>query len=95
MHNVPKGAESHFRLVIVSSQFGGLSTLKVKIKFESFVTFLTIPTFQRHQLVNTVLKEDYTEVHAMAIEVYSPDQWEQMDGNSDVQSPNCRGGSKL
>lgn len=77
MHNVPKGAESHFRLVIVSSQFGGLSTLK------------------RHQLVNTVLKEDYTEVHAMAIEAYSPDQWEQMDGNSDVQSPNCRGGSKL
>ncbi|KAK5650057.1 hypothetical protein RI129_001086 [Pyrocoelia pectoralis] len=28
MHNVPKGAETHFKVVVVSDQFNGLSLIK-------------------------------------------------------------------
>lgn len=30
MHNVPKGAETHFKVVVVSNKFEGLSLLEVK-----------------------------------------------------------------
>lgn len=30
MHNVPKGAETHFKVVVVSDQFDGLALIKVK-----------------------------------------------------------------
>ncbi|KAJ6217443.1 hypothetical protein RDWZM_008600 [Blomia tropicalis] len=77
MHNVPKGAETHFRLVVVSQQFDRLDTLK------------------RHRLINNILKDYFTELHALAIETYTPSQWSQMDFCSTLKSPNCRGGSKF
>lgn len=30
MHNVPKGAETHFKVVVVSDKFDGLPLIKVK-----------------------------------------------------------------
>lgn len=33
MHNVPKGAETHFKVVVVSDKFEGLPLLKVCIIF--------------------------------------------------------------
>lgn len=31
MHNVPKGSETHFKVVVVSKQFEGLPLIKVNI----------------------------------------------------------------
>lgn len=30
MHNVPKGAETHFKVVVVTDKFNGLSLIKVE-----------------------------------------------------------------
>lgn len=30
MHNVPKGAETHFKVVVVSEKFSGLPLIKVR-----------------------------------------------------------------
>lgn len=51
--------------------------------------------FQRHRLVNQILKDDFSQIHAIAIEAYTPEQWSQMDSKSDLHSPKCKGGSKL
>ncbi|XP_068180405.1 bolA-like protein 1 [Antennarius striatus] len=75
MHAVPPGSESHFRVLVVSSQFEGL------------------PLIKRHRLVNDALKEELnTCVHALAIQVKTPDQW----GSNPTlaKSPPCMGGSK-
>lgn len=39
MHNVPKGAESHFKVLVVSDKFQDLALLKVKC------IFISIPTY--------------------------------------------------
>lgn len=31
MHNVPKGAETHFKVVVVSEKFNGLPLIKVRL----------------------------------------------------------------
>lgn len=33
MHNVPKGAETHFKVLVVSEQFDGLPLIKVTTSF--------------------------------------------------------------
>ncbi|XP_046919638.2 DNA-binding transcriptional regulator BolA [Dermatophagoides farinae] len=77
MHNVPRGSETHFRVVIVSKKFDGLNAL------------------QRHRKVVKVLREEFQNIHAMAIEAYTPIQWEMdLNGKSDCRSPRCLGGSK-
>lgn len=49
---------------------------------------------QRHRAVNKVLNDELAgPVHALALHVYSPVEWQQLH---DVPtSPACRGGSKL
>lgn len=50
--------------------------------------------YQKHQLVNKALHNLFDHFHALAIEAYTPDQWAQMDGQSNARSPKCLGGSK-
>lgn len=42
MHNVPKGAESHFKVLVVSDKFQDLALLKVKRVFISKICILII-----------------------------------------------------
>lgn len=47
----------------------------------------------RHQLVYSILKDELAgEVHALAIHVYTPEEWSKQPQVS--ASPNCMGGSK-
>lgn len=48
--------------------------------------------FQRHRLVNDILKEELqTGVHALSIVAKTPKQWEDSDKIVE-SSPNCKGG---
>ena len=78
MHNVPKNSETHFKVVVVSTQF---DTIKSPIQRHRLV----------HGALEEELKHP---VHALSIVAKSPSQWESMiaAGKSIPPSPNCRGG---
>ncbi|OZB05890.1 MAG: BolA family transcriptional regulator [Idiomarina sp. 34-48-12] len=49
---------------------------------------------QRHRAINKCLKDELAgPVHALALHVYSPFEWQQL--HEVPSSPACRGGSKL
>lgn len=76
MHSGP-ATDSHFKLVVVSSQFDSLNAVK------------------RHQAVYRLLQEELSgSVHALALHLYSPGEWQEMASDAPV-SPQCRGGSKI
>ena len=78
MHNVPKNSETHFKVVVVSSQFE-------KIKS---------PLQRHRLIHGALEDELYHPVHALSIVAKSPSQWEAMvsAGKSIPLSPSCRGG---
>ena len=78
MHNVPKNSETHFKVVVVSSQFD-------KIKS---------PIQRHRLIHSALEEELNHPVHALSIVAKSPSQWESMiaAGKSIPPSPNCRGG---
>lgn len=48
---------------------------------------------QRHRTINKVLADELAgPVHALALHVYSPNEWQQLQ--QIPESPACRGGSK-
>ena len=75
-HNVPAGSESHFKLVLVSDDFKGLSMVK------------------RHQKIYAILSDEMAEkIHALAIHVYTAEEWQAQHGETPM-SPPCLGGGK-
>ncbi|AXS84984.1 MULTISPECIES: BolA family transcriptional regulator [Marinobacter] len=65
-----------------------------------FKVTLVSPEFEgqmrvrRHQAIYKVLAEELEgEVHALALHLYSPEEWE-ASGQVAPESPNCMGGSK-
>ncbi|MBW4936125.1 BolA family protein [Marinobacter sp. F4206] len=65
-----------------------------------FKVTLVSPEFEgqmkvkRHQAIYSVLADELAgEVHALALHLYSPEEWEAA-GYSVPESPNCMGGSK-
>lgn len=73
-HAGPPGRESHFRVRVVSDAFEG----KLRV--------------QRHRQVNGLLQDIIGPggVHAMALELYTPAQWQERQGVG-VDSPECAG----
>uniref|UniRef100_A0A3F2YVG0 BolA n=1 Tax=Anopheles culicifacies TaxID=139723 RepID=A0A3F2YVG0_9DIPT len=61
MHNVPKGSETHFKVLVVSQQFEGLPL----IKRHRLV----------NEIVKTQLAGDF--VHALSIVAKTPLQWDE------------------
>ena len=75
-HNVPRGSETHFRVVLVSPAFEGRRAVA------------------RHQQVYAVLAEELRGgVHALALHTWTPEEWQQREGQS-PESPPCMGGSR-
>lgn len=71
-HRVPKGSETHFRVVAVSKAFVNLSRV------------------QRHQKVYDVLHDELkTSVHALALELLTPDEWQARGEKALRSSPPC------
>jgi stress-induced morphogen len=76
-HNVPRGSETHFKVVLVSPAFEDLGRVA------------------RHRLVFDALAEELkTGVHALALTLRTPDEWETEAGSTVLVSPPCLGGSK-
>ena len=76
-HNVPEGAESHFKVVMAATVFEGLMAVK------------------RHQKVYATLAEELAgSVHALALHLYTPEEWQAKHGGA-PESPDCLGGSKV
>lgn len=46
MHNVPKGAESHFKVLVVSDKFQDLALLKVKRIFVPICTYFVMFSYR-------------------------------------------------
>lgn len=92
MHNVPKGAETHFKVVVVSNKFQGVPLIKVTRDLKLTHEVYSCIRFQRHRLVNDLLKEELNSgVHALSIVAKSPDQWDNSEKIVEP-SPKCRGG---
>lgn len=73
-HNVPDGAESHFKVVAVSEAFVGARAV------------------QRHRMINDILALEFAEgMHALAIHVYTADEWHSRFQQAPM-SPPCAGG---
>ena len=74
-HNVPDGAESHFKIVAVSEEFAGKRLI------------------ERHRMINELLASEFAGgMHALAIHVYTADEW-QTRFNQAPMSPPCARGS--
>jgi BolA protein len=71
MHAGP-ASESHFKLVLVTDQFAGMTAVK------------------RHQTVYRILRDELAgPVHALALHLYSPEEWASRSGVP--ASPDCAG----
>lgn len=67
------------------------SHFKVVVVCEQFAGMRLL---QRHRAINKVLADELAgPVHALALHVYSPEEWEQLQRVPD--SPACRGGSQF
>lgn len=77
-----------------SHKHGGPATeshFKLTMVAEKFTSLTRV---KRHQHVYALLAEELANgVHALALHLYSPSEWEQGEG-SVPPSPDCRGGSK-
>ncbi len=79
MHNVPKGSETHFKVVIVSPRFEGLSAVR---RHQLVYAALSDEMGK---------KTSHGGVHALAITSRTPGEWtEQPVAN---ESPKCLGGN--
>ena len=70
-HMHSRGAESHFKAIVVSEAFASLSRVR------------------RHQAVYAALGELMTQFHALALHLYTEQEWQ---GQAPA-SPTCKGGS--
>ncbi|ELU17016.1 hypothetical protein CAPTEDRAFT_118429, partial [Capitella teleta] len=61
MHNVPKGSETHFKVIVVSDAFGSKAALQRH-------------RMVNHTLEEEVQKKG---VHALSIVAKTPDQWQE------------------
>jgi len=76
MHNVPKGSETHFKVIIVSEKFKEMKNLIQR----------------HRAVNDTLAEELSSGVHALSIVAKTPEQWEKMSNNDIDPSPKCRGG---
>ena len=74
-HQHHRGLETHYKAVIVSEGFAGLSPVR------------------RHQAVYAALGGLMSEVHALALHAYTPEEWRAHQAAPD--SPVCRGGGRI
>ena len=77
-HNVPKGSESHSRLVIASQKFEGQSRIQRQRMVNEVLKDLMAPG----------------GIHALTQKTLTPQEWRELGTSSDFVSPNCLGGSK-
>jgi BolA protein len=85
-HSVPKGSETHFKLVLVSNKFTGLNP----VQRHRLVYSLLKPEMRSTPEDN----QNYHKIHALSIVAKTEAEWEKEKGSIDLTSPRCLGGSK-
>ena len=78
--------ESHMHNVAPGSE----SHFKVTIVSDVFNDEMLI---KRHRRVNQTLADELQQIHALALHTFTPDEWEQRQGQVEP-SPRCRGGGR-
>jgi BolA protein len=78
--------ESHMHNVAPGSE----SHFKVTIVSESFADQMLI---KRHRMVNSALRQELQQIHALALHTLTPKEWQERGGQV-AASPKCRGGGK-
>eukprot|EP00127_Corallochytrium_limacisporum_P005399 Clim_evm11s204 gene=Clim_evmTU11s204 len=78
MHNVPRGSETHFKLVIVSDKFDGVPRIQRHRKVNGL-------------LKEEMNKGINGGIHALSVIAKLPTEW---DGQPVDPSPSCLGGGK-
>ena len=76
MHNVPKGSETHFKVLVVSDSFDGQNRLARHRAVNKLLT---------DEMENG-------PVHALSILAHTHAEWEQKGKPEIDPSPKCRGG---
>jgi BolA family transcriptional regulator, general stress-responsive regulator len=69
---------------------GSESHFKVVLVADQFADMRLL---DRHRQVNHVLQAELTQIHALALHVYTIAEWEQTQATA-PSSPTCRGGAK-
>jgi len=78
MHSVPKGAQTHFKVIVVSEAFAGRSLVaRHRLVNEACASLIGKPG----------------GVHALSIHAHTPAEWSARGGEVPA-SPPCLGGSK-
>ena len=78
-HNVPKGSETHFKVVVVSEEFNGVKS----------------PVARHRMVNAALAEQLEGPVHALSIVCKTPEQWQDMVDQGNVAipaSPACAGG---
>ena len=78
--------ETHMHNVPADSE----SHFKVTIISDEFEGKMLVA---RHRQINSILKEEISQIHALALHTMTPDEYFQKSGKS-PESPQCEGGSK-
>ncbi|MFT5503431.1 MAG: BolA protein [Gammaproteobacteria bacterium] len=78
--------ESHQHNVAPGSE----SHFKVTIVSPQFIDQMLI---KRHRLINQALRDELSQIHALALHTLTPDEWVSRGGEV-ADSPDCRGGGK-
>lgn len=53
--------------------------------------FQDLSRLQRHQAVNRCLRDVFAQIHALALHLFTPNEWDERK-HQPVPSPQCRGG---
>lgn len=77
--------ESHMHNVPAGSE----SHFKILVVSDQFDGQMLI---KRHRLLNSILSEELTQIHAMALHTMTPDEW--AEKGAAPSSPPCEGGGK-
>jgi BolA protein len=78
--------ESHLHNVAPGSE----SHFKVTIVSNAFKDQMLI---KRHRMVNSTLQQEIQQIHALALHILTPEEWQARAGKV-ADSPKCRGGGK-
>jgi len=78
-HHVPSGAETHFKIIAVSSEFQGLSLVARHQKIYGL------------ERIKRAMDEE--GLHALSLVTLTPEEWDKKQGKV-TASPACRGGQK-
>jgi BolA protein len=90
MHSVPKGSETHFRVIVVSDKFQGM----MPVQRHRTVYGLAKPEM-RPDSANPSDPNYFHQIHALAIVAKTTSEWGLVSNDASLKkSPSCLGGEK-